>query len=50
VKEKKDFNEKDKKLQRSYIWRECKFLQTVVWLELRVKGLHDKVFANIIDK
>ncbi|CAG8638814.1 13991_t:CDS:2 [Cetraspora pellucida] len=50
VKEGKDFNEKDKKLQRSCVWGERKFLRTVVWLELRVKGLHDKVPANIIDE
>ncbi|CAG8725018.1 20824_t:CDS:2, partial [Cetraspora pellucida] len=36
VKEKKDFNKKDKKLQRSCVRRECKFLRTVVWLELQI--------------
>ncbi|CAG8531374.1 3271_t:CDS:2 [Cetraspora pellucida] len=50
VKEGKYFNKKNKKLQRSCVWEECKFLRTVVWLELRVKGLHDKVPANIIDE
>ncbi|RIB15710.1 hypothetical protein C2G38_2092681, partial [Gigaspora rosea] len=50
IKEGKDLNEKDKKLRRSCVWGERKFLRTVVWLELRLKGLHDKVPANIIDE
>lgn len=50
IKEGKDPNEKDKKLQRSCVWGERKFLRTVVWLGLRLKGLHDKVPANVIDE
>ncbi|CAG8632294.1 10374_t:CDS:2, partial [Gigaspora rosea] len=50
IKEGKDLNEKDKKLRRSCVWGERKFLRTVVWLELRLKGLYDKVPANIIDE
>ena len=50
VKEEKDSDEKDKKLQRSCIWEECKFLQTVVWLGLHLRGLHNEVPANVIDE
>ena len=50
VKERKDPDEKDKKLQRSCVWREHKFLQTVVWLGLRLRGLHNEVPANVIDE
>jgi hypothetical protein len=50
VKEGKDPDEKDKKLQRSCVWGERKFLQTVVWLGLRLRGLHNEVPANVIDE
>ncbi|RGB41763.1 hypothetical protein C1646_662756 [Rhizophagus diaphanus] len=50
VKEGKDPDEKDKKLQRSCVWGERKFLQTVVWLGIRLKGLHNEVSANMIDE
>ena len=43
VKEGKDPDEKDKKLQRSCVWGERKFLRTVVWLGLRLRGLHNEV-------
>ena len=50
VKEGKDPKEEDKKLRKSCVWGERKFLRTVVWLELHLKGLHDKVPANVIDE
>ncbi|CAG8491134.1 4077_t:CDS:2 [Ambispora gerdemannii] len=39
----------DKKLQKSAIWDERKFVRTVVRLGMLLQGIHDKAPANIID-
>jgi len=47
----KDVNElEDKKLQKSCVWGERKFIRTVVRIGMLLQGTHGKVPANIIDE
>ena len=47
----KDVNEhEDKKLQKSCVWGERKFVRTIVRIGMLLQGTHGKVPANIIDE
>ena len=47
----KDVNEReDKKLQKSCVWGERKFVRTIVRIGMLLQGTHGKAPANIIDE
>jgi hypothetical protein len=47
----KDVNEReDKKLQKSCVWGERKFVRTIVHIGMLLQGTHGKAPANIIDE
>ncbi|CAG8568043.1 15412_t:CDS:2, partial [Cetraspora pellucida] len=40
----------DEKFRKTCVWGERKFIRNVIWLDLQLKNLHDKVLMNIIDE